>query len=101
MQALTEALDCLVTLDVRRCLERPSLERWVELVGQRVAVCHVHDQVSGQEHHPPLDPNWGERVALLKRTSARACVIEAGATPMAHGNIRASRDFIARLWAEE
>ncbi len=98
MQALVTALDCLVTLDVHRCLERPSLERWVELVGDRIAVLHLHDQVEGQEHHPPLDPAWRERVALLKQTTAQACVIEASATPMAHGSIRASREYIAGLW---
>jgi sugar phosphate isomerase/epimerase len=101
MQALTDALACQVTLDVRRSLQRPSLERWVELVGERIALLHLHDQVDGQEHHPPLDPAWRERVALLRQTSAQACVIEAGATPMAHGNIRASRDYVAQLWGEE
>jgi len=100
MQALAEALDCHVTLDVHRCLRRPSLERWVELVGERIALLHLHEQVDGQEHHPPLDPAWRERVALLKQTAAQACVIEASATPMAHGSIRASRDYIARLWHE-
>jgi len=99
MRVLTDALDCRVSLDVRRCLDRPSLESWVALVGERVALCHLHDQVDGQEHHPPLDPAWAERVALLKGTAAQACVIEASATPMAHGNIRASRDHIERLWA--
>lgn len=99
MQVLTDALDCLVSLDVRRCLDRPSLERWVELVGERVVVCRLHDRVDGREHHPPLNPAWTERVVLLKETAAQACVIEASATPMAHGNIRASRDYIARLWA--
>jgi sugar phosphate isomerase/epimerase len=98
MRVLTDALDCQVTLDVRRCLNRPSLERWVELVGERIAVCHLHDQVDGQEHHPPLDPAWGERVRLLKGTPAQACVIEASATPLAHGNIRASRDYVTGLW---
>jgi sugar phosphate isomerase/epimerase len=100
MRLLTDALECLVTLDVRRCLNRPSLERWVELVGERIALLHLHDQVGGAEHHPPLDPAWRERVALLKQTAAQACVIEASATPLAHGNIRASRDYMARLWRE-
>ena len=100
MQALVKALDCQVTLDVHRCLSRPSLERWVELVGQRIAILHLHDELDGKEHHPPLDPAWRERIALLKGTSAQACVIEANATPMAHGSIRASRDYIARLWNE-
>ncbi len=93
-------MGCRVTLDVRRSLSRPSLERWVELVGRHVALCHLHDRVEGQEHHPPLDAAWGDRVRLLKDTAAQACVIEASATPMAHGNIRASRDYIARLWRE-
>jgi sugar phosphate isomerase/epimerase len=100
MQVLTDALECKVVFDVRRGLDRPSLEHWVDLVGERVAVCHLHDQVGGEEHHPPLAPEWGRRVPLLKRTAAQACVIEASATPMAHGNIRASRDYIARLWSE-
>jgi sugar phosphate isomerase/epimerase len=101
MRVLTDALECLVTLDVRRSLDRPGLERWIELVGERIALLHLHDQVEGQEHHPPLDPAWRERVALLKQTAALACVIESSATPMAHGNIRASRDYIAQLWEDE
>lgn len=101
MRMLTDALECLVTLDVRRSLNRPSLERWVELLGERITLLHLHDQVTDQEHHPPLDPAWRAYVALLKQTAAQACVIEASATPMAHGNIRASRDYIAQLWNEE
>jgi sugar phosphate isomerase/epimerase len=97
MRRLTDALECLVTLDVRRSLDRPSLKRWVELLGERITLLHLHDQ----EHHPPLDPAWRSYVALLKHTAAQACVIEASATPMAHGNIRASRDYIAQLWNEE
>ncbi len=100
MRALIDALECEVAFDVRRGLKRPSLEQWIELVGERVAVCHLHDEVDGQEHHPPLDPAWGPRVSLLKGTAAEACVIEASATPMAHGNIRASRDYLARLWSD-
>ena len=98
MRVLTDALECLVALDVRRSLNRPSLERWVELVGERIALLHLHDQVAGQEHHPPLEPAWTERIELLKQTAAQACVIEASATPMAQGTIRASRAYIARLW---
>jgi sugar phosphate isomerase/epimerase len=101
MRALVDALDCQVALDVHRCLERPSLKRWVELVGERVAVLHLHDQQNGEEHHPPLEPAWAERIALLRGTTAEACVIEASATPMASGNIRASRDYIAQLWSGE
>jgi sugar phosphate isomerase/epimerase len=100
MHRLTGALECLVALDVRRGINRPSLERWVELLGQRMALLHLHDRVEGQEHHPPLDPAWRERLALLRHTAARACIIEPGATPMAQGNIRASRNYIARLWSE-
>jgi sugar phosphate isomerase/epimerase len=95
MRALTDALECRVTLDVTR-----SLERWVELVGDRIAVLHLHDQLEGQEHHPPLDPAWRRHIALLKHTSVQACVIEASATPLAQGNIRASREFIGQLWSD-
>ncbi len=100
MRILTDALECQVVLDVRRSLRRPSLERWVELVGERIVLLHLHDYVEGEEHHPPLDPAWRERVTLLKQTAAQACVIEASATPLAHGNIRASRDYIAQLWRD-
>ncbi len=100
MRVLADALDCNVAFDVKRGLGRPNLERWVELVGTRMVLCHLHDQVDGEEHHPPLDPAWSDRVPLLKRTAVEACVIEASATPMAHGNIRASRDYFARLWNE-
>lgn len=98
LRALVDALDCLVALDVRRCLNRPSLERWVELVGDRITSLRLYDLKDDREHHPPLDPAWGERVVLMKLTAAEACVIEASAAPMAHGSIRASRDYIARLW---
>jgi sugar phosphate isomerase/epimerase len=98
MRVLTDTLDCQVAFDVRRGLNRPSLARWIELVGDRVALCHLHDEVDSQEHHPPLDPAWSDRIRLLKNTDVRACVIEASATPLAHGNVRASREYIARLW---
>jgi sugar phosphate isomerase/epimerase len=100
MALLVDALDCQVALDVRRSLHRPDLQRWIELVGDRIAVLHVHDEQDGNEHHPPLDPAWGERIRLLKQTPAEVCVIEAHATPAAHASIRASRDYIARLWGE-
>jgi sugar phosphate isomerase/epimerase len=100
MRVLTDALDCLVALDVPRCLQRPSLERWIELVGQRIALLHLHDEVEGLAHHPPLAPAWRERMALLKETATQACVIETSATPLAQGNIRASREYIASLWNE-
>ncbi len=98
MLRLTDALECQVTLDVRRSLNRPNLSRWVELMSERIVLLHLHDQVEGQEHHPPLDPAWRERIALLKQTAAQACVIEPSATPLAQGNIRASSDYIAQLW---
>ena len=98
MRVLTEALDCSVTLDVQRSLNRPSLEHWVDLVGQRVALLHLHDRVEGQEHHPPLEPAWVKWVALLRGTAAQASVIEANSTPTAPGSIRASHDYISRLW---
>ena len=101
MRALAEALDCLVCLDVQRSLDRPNLERWVELVGQRVAVLHLYDQVDDRDHHPPLEPAWIKWVALLKGTAAEACIIEANSTPTASGSIRASHDYLARLWGEE
>lgn len=101
MRVLTDALNCKVAFDVRRGLDRPDLSSWIELVGERIALCHLHDTVDGEEHHPPLDPAWGDRVPLLKRTVVETCVIEASATPMAHGNIRASRDYVAGLWEDE
>jgi hypothetical protein len=101
MRDLTDALGCLIALDVRRSLNRPSLERWIELAGERIALLHLHDEVDGQEHHPPLDPAWAKRIDLLKQTAAQTCVIEASATPMAQGNIRASRQYISRLWNGE
>jgi sugar phosphate isomerase/epimerase len=100
MAVLVEALDCRVALDVRCSLLQPNLQRWIELVGDRIAILHIHDEQDGNEHHPPLDPAWGERIALLKQTPAEVCVIEAHATPIAHAGIRASRDYIARLWGE-
>ena len=100
MRALIDALECEVAFDVTRGLSRPSLERWVERIGDRVVLCHLYDKKDGEEHHPPLDPAWSGRISLLKDTAAQACVIEASASPMSHANIRASREFIRRLWDE-
>ncbi len=101
MHRLTGALDCLVALDVRRCMDRPNLERWVELMGQRIVSLYVQDRVGGQEQHPPLDPAWRQHIKLLRHTAAQTCIIKAHATPLAQGNIRASRDYIARSWQSE
>jgi sugar phosphate isomerase/epimerase len=98
MQRLADVMDCQVALDVRRCLDRPNLARWVELLAERIALLYVHDRVEGEEQHPPLEPAWGERVELLRQTAAQACVIKAHATPLAQGNIRASREYINRVW---
>ncbi len=97
---LAETLDCYVALDVAQSLNRPSLSRWIELMGDRVALLRLYDRKNEWERHPPLDPVWHERVGVLKRTAARACVMDASADPLAHGNIRASLDLIKRLWSE-
>jgi hypothetical protein len=100
MRVLIDALECEVALDVTRGLNRPSLKRWVEQVGDHIVLCHLYDGKDGEERRAPLDPTWSDRIALLKRTTAKACVVEANASPMSHGNIRASREFIGRLWEE-
>lgn len=97
--ALAETLDCQIALDVSQGLERPSLARWVELAGERIALLRLYDRENEWERHPPLAPAWNERIRLLKRTAAQACVLDASAAPMAHGNIRASLDLMRRLWA--
>ncbi len=62
---------------------------------------YVHDRVEGQEQHPPLDPAWRQHIKLLRQTAAQVCVIKAHATPLAQGNIRASREYMARSWHSE
>ncbi len=101
MHRLTNALDCLVALDARRCIDRPNLERWVELMGERIVSLYVQDRVKGREQHPPLDPAWRQHIKLLRHTEAQVCIIKAHATPLAQGNIRASRDYITRVWQSE
>lgn len=96
MARLVEALDCRVALDVRRGLAHPSLERWIELLGERIAVLHLHDTVNGVEHHPPAAPDWKQMMPLLKRTAARVSVIESAATRNP-GLIKTSREYIAKL----
>ena len=100
MARLVEALDCRVALDVRRGLAHPSLERWVELLGDRIAVLHLHDTVNGVEHHPPAAPDWKQIVPQLKRTSARVAVIESSANRNP-GLIKASREYMSKLMQAE
>jgi sugar phosphate isomerase/epimerase len=100
MARLVEALDCHVALDVRRGSDRPSLERWLELLGDRIAVLHLHDSVDGIEHHPPAAPDWKQSISQLKRTSARACVIESSANRNP-GAIKVSREYIWKLLQAE
>lgn len=96
MARLVDALDCHVALDVRRGLERPSLERWLELVGPRITVYHLHDTVGGVEHRPPDAPDWRNILPQLKRAPAQVYVIEATGE-RSPGAIRASREYIAKL----
>jgi sugar phosphate isomerase/epimerase len=100
MARLVEALDCRVVLDVRRCLNHSSLSRWLELVGDRIAVMHLHDQVGESEHHPPAAQDWRAMMPQLKRTSAQACVIEASAE-RSQGAIKVSREYISKLLQAE
>ena len=98
MARLAEALDCHVALDVRRSLDRPSLDRWIELLGSRIIVLYLHDAERGGdvEHHPPAAHEWREIVPQLKRTSAQVCVLEATAR-RGHGAIKLSREYISKL----
>jgi sugar phosphate isomerase/epimerase len=100
MARLVEALDCHVALDVRRGLAHPSLERWVELLGDRIAVLHLHDTLNGVEHHPPAAPDWKQIVPQLKRTSAQVGVIESSANRNP-GLIKASREYMSKLMQAE
>jgi sugar phosphate isomerase/epimerase len=100
MARLVEALDCRVTLDVRRGSDRPNLERWLELLRDRIAVLHLHDSVDGIEHHPPAAPDWKQIIPQFKRTSARACVIESSANRNP-GAIKVSREYIWKLLQAE
>ncbi len=100
MARLVQALDCYVTFDVRRGSNRPSLERWLELLGNRMQVLHLHDVVGGVEHHPPAAPDWRQIIPQLKRTSAQVCVLEAAANRNP-GAIKVSREFIWKLLQAE
>jgi len=100
MARLVAALDCHVTLDVRRGYDHPSLARWIELLGSRISVLHLHDTVNGVEHHPPAAPDWREIVPQLKQTSAQVCVLEATAN-RSPGAIKVSREYIGKLLQAE
>jgi sugar phosphate isomerase/epimerase len=96
MARLVEALDCGVTLDVRRGLDRPSLDRWLELVGDRIVVYHLHDTLGGTEHHPPASSDWRHIIPQLQRTSAQVYVMEATGE-RSPGAIKVSREYISKL----
>ena len=96
MARLVEILDCGVALDVRRGLDRPSLDRWLELVGDRIAVYHLHDTLGGTEHHPPAALDWRHIIPQLQRTSAQAYVMEATGE-RSPGAIKVSREYISKL----
>lgn len=100
MARLVDALDCSVTFDVRRGSNRPSLERWLELLGNRMQVLHLHDVIGGVEHHPPAAPDWRQIIPQLKRTSAQVYVLEATANRNP-GAIKVSREFIWKLLQTE
>jgi sugar phosphate isomerase/epimerase len=100
MARLTEALDCHVAFDARRGSGHPGLERWIELLGDRMAVLYLHDSVGGVEHHPPAAPDWRQIIPQLKRTSAEVCVLEATANRNP-GAIKVSREFISKLLQAE
>ena len=100
MARLVEALDCSVAFDARRGSGHPSLERWLELLGDRMAVLHLHDAVDGVEHHPPSALDWRQMIPQLKRTSAQVCVLEATANRNP-GAIKASREYISKLLQAE
>jgi sugar phosphate isomerase/epimerase len=100
MARLVEALDCRVTLDVRRGLAHPSLARWIELLSNRISVLHLHDTVGGVEHHPPFAPDWRDIIPQLKQTSAEVCVLEATGN-RSPGAIKVSRELITRLLQSE
>jgi len=117
MARLVEVLDCQVALDVRQALEaqgpegETGLAPWVEQVGSRVALLRLYDRAEAEDEAgpgppgpmerrlPPLEPTWRERLPLLRRTAAQACVVEATADPRIHGSLRASRTFWKTLWA--
>ena len=96
MARLVEALDCGVTLDVRRGLDRPNLDRWLRLVGDRIVVYHLHDTRGGTEHHPPTSSDWRHIIPQLQRTSAQVYVMEATGE-RSPGAIKVSREYISKL----
>ena len=100
MARLVEALDCHVTFDVRRGANQSSLEQWLELLGDRMSVLHLHDVIGGVEHHPPAAPDWRQIIPQLKRTSAQVCVLEATANRNP-GAIKVSREWIWKLLQAE
>lgn len=75
------------------------MARLVEMLDCRVALLHLHDTVDGVEHHPPLSPDWRQRMVGLVQMAVRACVIETGADA-GHGRLRASLAYLTELWAE-
>jgi hypothetical protein len=107
-------------LDVRRALPARAapeiaanaLSRWVEAIGARTLLLHLHDrdaragrehaggEHAGGEHAPPLAADWAALAPLLRRTRARAAVLEVDAR---HGEeqIARSREYITSLLGGE
>jgi sugar phosphate isomerase/epimerase len=99
LERLARLLDDLAVhavFDVRRALPAGDLavavlRRWVETLGPRTLLLHVHDASPAGEHQPPLAADWAAFAPLLRQTAAKACVIE---SPPADG----TREYIEKLF---
>jgi len=91
---VTEDLAVYAVLDVWRGADKPNIQRWVEKLGQRILLLHLHEAVDGREHLPPLSEKWAEWVPLLRGTAAQAGVIEASDPD----GLARARQYLASLW---
>ena len=93
---VTDDLAVHAVLDVWRGADRPNVQGWVEKLGKRILLLHVHEMVDGREHQPPLSEKWAEWMPMLRDTAAQACVIET-ADP---DGLRRAHYYLASLWAK-
>ncbi len=104
MARLLDDLAAMSVLDVRRAVRtgpetptvRAALSRWMDRIGARLRLIHVHDAKGAREHEPSLAADWADMAPLLRGSPARACVLE---VDRRHGDdqLRASRAYIDEL----
>jgi sugar phosphate isomerase/epimerase len=70
------AIGC--ALDIRQALNRNKLDRWLESVGERLAVAYAYDLADDGLPVAPVDGEWQSWSATLKTSRLKCLVIKTG-----------------------